>query len=162
MLKVPKAWTWEATGVIRRTGRVRVRRHDHRHGRRPGRSGTSDGIPALGAEADLVLDAVARMGRTDAGLDQLPDTGSLREDMIATILPQTTQEQELRSPRPASRPAAGHPDDVHLPRRAARTDHPRVQPGLARRRDHPGPAGRGTTRASRPGPPTHLAEKELP
>jgi AcrR family transcriptional regulator len=47
-------------------------------------------------KADLVLDAVARMSRTDVDLDQLPDTGSLREDMIATILPQTIEEQQLR------------------------------------------------------------------
>jgi AcrR family transcriptional regulator len=47
-------------------------------------------------KADLVLDAVARMSRTDAGLDQLPDTGTLREDMIAMILPQTIEEQQLR------------------------------------------------------------------
>jgi AcrR family transcriptional regulator len=47
-------------------------------------------------KADLVLDAVARMSATDIDLDQLPDTGSLREDMIATILPQTIEEQEFR------------------------------------------------------------------
>jgi AcrR family transcriptional regulator len=47
-------------------------------------------------KADLVLEAVARMSRTDADLDQLPDTGSLRGDMVAMILPQTIEEQQLR------------------------------------------------------------------
>ena len=47
-------------------------------------------------KADLVLEAVARMSRTDVDLDQLPDTGCLRGDMVAMILPQTIEEQQLR------------------------------------------------------------------
>ena len=47
-------------------------------------------------KADLVLDAVTRLSQADAGLDQLPDTGSLREDMVAMTLTQTAEEQQLR------------------------------------------------------------------
>lgn len=47
-------------------------------------------------KADLVLEAVARMSRGDAGLDELPDTGSLREDMTAMILPLSDEEQQVR------------------------------------------------------------------
>ncbi|MGH2910532.1 MAG: helix-turn-helix domain-containing protein, partial [Solirubrobacteraceae bacterium] len=38
-------------------------------------------------KAELVLEAVARMSRDDVGDDPLPDTGSLRGDMTAMILP---------------------------------------------------------------------------
>lgn len=47
-------------------------------------------------KADLVLAAVARLGREDVARDELPDTGSLREDMTAMILPLTDEEQQLR------------------------------------------------------------------
>ncbi len=47
-------------------------------------------------KAELVLEAVARMSRDDVNLDQLPDTGSLRGDMTALILPLSDQEQQVR------------------------------------------------------------------
>lgn len=47
-------------------------------------------------KADLVLDAVARLSQTDVESDQLPDTGSLREDLVAMIRPQTDEEQQVR------------------------------------------------------------------
>lgn len=47
-------------------------------------------------KADLAVDAVAHMSRSDTDQIVLPDTGSLRDDLIATIVPQSVQEQELR------------------------------------------------------------------
>lgn len=47
-------------------------------------------------KADLVLEAVTRLSQTDAESDPLPDTGSLREDLIAMIRPHTDEEQQLR------------------------------------------------------------------
>ncbi|MGF7234042.1 MAG: TetR-like C-terminal domain-containing protein, partial [Frankia sp.] len=47
-------------------------------------------------KADLVLGAVARLSQSDVDPDQLPDTGSLREDLAAMILPQTSEEQLAR------------------------------------------------------------------
>ncbi len=47
-------------------------------------------------KADLVLEAVAWMSRDDVSLDQLPDTGSLRGDMTAMILPLSNEEQQVR------------------------------------------------------------------
>jgi AcrR family transcriptional regulator len=47
-------------------------------------------------KAELVLDAVQRLSQGDVGLDDLPDTGSLRGDMAAMVLPQTEQEQQYR------------------------------------------------------------------
>jgi AcrR family transcriptional regulator len=47
-------------------------------------------------KADLVLEAVAQMSRDDVGLDQLPDTGSLRGDITAMILPLSDQGQQVR------------------------------------------------------------------
>jgi AcrR family transcriptional regulator len=47
-------------------------------------------------KADLVLDAVSRMSQGDVDLGQLPDTGSLRGDMTAMILPLDDQEQQVR------------------------------------------------------------------
>lgn len=48
------------------------------------------------SKADLVLDAVARLSQTDVEPAQLPDTGSLREDLVAMIRPHTDEEQQLR------------------------------------------------------------------
>lgn len=45
---------------------------------------------------DLVLAAVARMSRDDVSLEALPDTGSLREDIVAMILPLSDAEQQIR------------------------------------------------------------------
>ncbi|WP_375491345.1 TetR/AcrR family transcriptional regulator [uncultured Jatrophihabitans sp.] len=50
-------------------------------------------------KAELVLDAVGRLSSTDVGeIDaaQLPDTGTLREDMIAMIRPFDDEQQQIR------------------------------------------------------------------
>jgi AcrR family transcriptional regulator len=48
-------------------------------------------------KADLVLAAVEQLSHGDVGLDQLPDSGSLRGDMVAMILPQTEEEEQFRT-----------------------------------------------------------------
>lgn len=47
-------------------------------------------------KADLVVDAVRHMSQGDAAPNALPDTGSLRGDLIATIAEQSIEEQQLR------------------------------------------------------------------
>lgn len=47
------------------------------------------------SKAELVLDAVSRLSHTDAGLDNLPDTGSLRGDMVAMIRPFDDRQQQI-------------------------------------------------------------------
>lgn len=47
-------------------------------------------------KADLVLEAVARLSRGDADHGELPDTGTLRGDMTAMILPLSDEEQQVR------------------------------------------------------------------
>lgn len=47
-------------------------------------------------KAELVLEAVARLSRGDVNRETLPDTGSLREDMVAMILPLDDEEQQVR------------------------------------------------------------------
>jgi AcrR family transcriptional regulator len=47
-------------------------------------------------KADLVLEAVSRMSHSDVGLAQLPDTGTLRGDMTAMILPLDDRQQQIR------------------------------------------------------------------
>ena len=47
-------------------------------------------------KADLVLEAVSRMSHSDVNLDQLPDTGSLRGDMTAMIVPFDDEQQQVR------------------------------------------------------------------
>ncbi len=47
-------------------------------------------------KADLVLDAVKRLGPDEVDRALLPDTGSLRGDLVATIAPETTQQQRRR------------------------------------------------------------------
>ena len=47
-------------------------------------------------KADLVLEAVSRMSHSDVNLDQLPDTGSLRGDMTAMIVPFDHEQQQVR------------------------------------------------------------------
>lgn len=47
-------------------------------------------------KAQLMLDAVARMTGADIDPSALPDTGSLREDMVATIADQSAAEQQVR------------------------------------------------------------------
>lgn len=46
------------------------------------------------SKEDVVLDAVARMKRSMVNLDRLPDTGTLRGDLVALIKPQSTAEEE--------------------------------------------------------------------
>lgn len=48
------------------------------------------------SKAELVLDAVARMKRSQVDLDGLPDTGSLRGDLLALFKPQPTEEGERK------------------------------------------------------------------
>jgi AcrR family transcriptional regulator len=47
-------------------------------------------------KADLVVDAVGHLSRTDVDPQELPDTGTLRGDLVAAIVPQTFEEQQLR------------------------------------------------------------------
>lgn len=48
------------------------------------------------SKEELVIDAVAHMGRQDVDLDRLPDTGSLRGDMIAMSRPESIGEEQRR------------------------------------------------------------------
>lgn len=45
------------------------------------------------SKSDLVLDAVARMKRNQVDLDRLPDTGTLRGDLVALMGPETMVEE---------------------------------------------------------------------
>lgn len=47
-------------------------------------------------KADLVVDAVEHMSQGDAAPGALPDTGTLRGDLIATIVEQNFEQQQLR------------------------------------------------------------------
>lgn len=44
----------------------------------------------------LILDAIARMKHIQVGLDRLPDTGTLRGDLLALFKPQSIEEGERR------------------------------------------------------------------
>lgn len=44
----------------------------------------------------LILDAIARMKHAQVGFDQLPDTGTLRGDLLALFKPQSLEEGERR------------------------------------------------------------------
>jgi len=48
------------------------------------------------SKAELVIDAVARMKRSLVDLDRLPDTGTLRGDLVALIKPQSIAEEEQK------------------------------------------------------------------
>jgi AcrR family transcriptional regulator len=48
------------------------------------------------SKEDLVLDAVGHMKRIQVDLDQLPDTGTLRGDLLALFKPQSVKEGEWR------------------------------------------------------------------
>ncbi|MFF1876318.1 TetR/AcrR family transcriptional regulator [Leifsonia sp. NPDC058230] len=48
------------------------------------------------SKADLVIDAVACMKRADADLDSLPDTGTLRGDLLSLIKPHSIEEGEKK------------------------------------------------------------------
>ena len=47
-------------------------------------------------KADLVVDAVSRMSHGDVAVEQLPETGTLRGDMVAMIRPFDEEEQQVR------------------------------------------------------------------
>jgi len=44
------------------------------------------------SKAELIIDAVARMKRNQVDLDHLPDTGTLRGDLLGLFKPQSTKE----------------------------------------------------------------------
>lgn len=48
------------------------------------------------SKEDLILDAVAHMKRKQVNLDDLPDTGALRSDLLALFKPQSIEEAERR------------------------------------------------------------------
>lgn len=48
------------------------------------------------SKAELVLDAIANMENSARGLDSLPDTGTIRCDLLALFEPQSTEEAEHR------------------------------------------------------------------
>ena len=48
------------------------------------------------SKAELVPDAVSRMKRGQVDLDRLPDTGTLRGDLVAVIRPQSIEEAERK------------------------------------------------------------------
>ena len=48
------------------------------------------------SKTDLILDAVTRMKRGQVDLAQLPDTGSLRGDLLGLFKPQSVEETERR------------------------------------------------------------------
>lgn len=47
-------------------------------------------------KAELVLDAVAHLKRSQVDLDRLPDTGTLRGDLLALFKPQSNEEAERK------------------------------------------------------------------
>ncbi len=47
-------------------------------------------------KADMVLEAVARMKREQVDLDNLPDTGNLRDDLLALFRPQPMEETQRK------------------------------------------------------------------
>lgn len=48
------------------------------------------------SKADLAIDAVEHLSRGDAEHAPLPDTGNLRDDLVAAIAPHSIEEQEFR------------------------------------------------------------------
>ena len=48
------------------------------------------------SKTELVLDAVAHMERDEVRIEALPDTGSLREDIVALIRPQSSEQDARR------------------------------------------------------------------
>lgn len=47
-------------------------------------------------KADMVLEAIARMKREQVDLDNLPDTGNLRDDLLALFRPQPMEETQRK------------------------------------------------------------------
>lgn len=66
------------------------------------------------SKADMVLDAVARMKRDQVDLANLPDTGTLRGDLLALFRPQSVEQTEtkLRTTAGLSAMLLQHPDLV--------------------------------------------------
>ncbi|ASO20451.1 AcrR family transcriptional regulator [Actinoalloteichus hoggarensis] len=48
------------------------------------------------SKGSLVVDAIARLGRREVGLDELPDTGTIRQDLRALFRPEMLQDGERR------------------------------------------------------------------
>ncbi|MFP3415888.1 TetR-like C-terminal domain-containing protein, partial [Bacillus sp. SIMBA_074] len=48
------------------------------------------------SKGDLVVDAIACMKKNDIDLDNLPDTGTLRGDLVAMIRPHAIQDGEKK------------------------------------------------------------------
>jgi len=63
------------------------------------------------SKEELVMDAVTRMKRDQVDLDQLPDTGNLRSDLLGLFEPESTEEGErkLRVMNGLSSMLADHP-----------------------------------------------------
>jgi AcrR family transcriptional regulator len=61
-------------------------------------------------KVELVLAAVSRMSQADAGLEQLPDTGTLRGDMLAMVRPFDEEQQQVRIQAMVSLVAVGRTD----------------------------------------------------
>ena len=113
-------------------------------------------------KADMVLEAVARMKREQVDLDNLPDTGNLRDDLLALFRPQPMEETErkLRAMAGMAALLTQHPalaDTAHgRPRRPLGGGEPRLDAaGPGPRRD---PAGRGR----RDGRAGHAVHGRLP
>lgn len=48
------------------------------------------------SKEDLVIDSISYMKRSQVDLEKLPDTGTLRGDLLALVKPQTNEEREFR------------------------------------------------------------------
>ena len=62
------------------------------------------------SKADLVLDAVSRLSQGDVDAARLPDTGTLRGDMVAMIRPFDDEQQQVRIQAMVSLLAVAHAD----------------------------------------------------
>jgi AcrR family transcriptional regulator len=63
------------------------------------------------SKGEMVVDAVGRMKRSLVDLDQLPDTGTLRGDLLALFQPQSVEEaeQKMRAMAGVAAMLAQHP-----------------------------------------------------
>ena len=82
------------------------------------------------SKEELVIDAVARMGRLDVDVDQLPDTGTLRGDILALIRLELMESQgrKLRVTAGLMSMLASHQDLV------AAANHANIGPWLTANR----------------------------
>lgn len=64
------------------------------------------------SKGEMVVEAVARMKRSLVDLDQLPDTGTLRSDLLALFRPQSVQQAErhMRAMAGVAAMLAQHPE----------------------------------------------------